>query len=117
MNADAVNPDIALLGHIQEAIRRVNEYTQGGQNEFFGSTLLQDAVVRNLQIIGEATKNLSRELRERHPEVPWRQMAGMRDVLAHNYLGVDLNTVWQVIGKRLPEVDRRISEILTALRP
>ena len=94
------------------AIRRVNEYTQGGQDEFLAKTLVQDAVVRNLEIIGEATKKLSHELRDLHPEVPWRQMAGMRDVLIHNYLGVDLGTVWEVVAKRLPDIDRQITEIL-----
>ena len=107
-----MNPDIAFLRHIQEAIRRVNEYTQGGEDEFFARTLLQDAVVRNLEIIDEATKNLSRELRDRYPAIPWRNMAGMRDVLIHNYLGVDLSTVWEVVVKRLPEVERQIAEIL-----
>lgn len=111
-----MNPDIAFLGHIQEAIRRVNEYTRDGEDEFFARTLVQDAVVRNLEIIGEATKNLSREMRDRYPDVPWKNMAGMRDVLIHNYLGVDLSTVWEVIGKRLPEVERRIAVILDDLR-
>ena len=110
-----MNPDIAYLQHIRESIRRVHEYTQGGRDEFLARTLLQDGVVRNLEIIGEATKKLSAELRERHPQVPWKNMAALRDVLIHNYLGVDLQIVWEVVATRLPGVDQQVSEILEEL--
>ena len=85
--------DSAYLSHIRDATRRIQEYTHGGQVAFMGSTLIQDAVIRNLEIIGEATKALSPEFRDKHPGIPWSSMAGMRDVLIHGYMGVDLKIV------------------------
>ena len=107
-----MNGDRAYLEHIREAIRRVMDYTATGRDDFFARTLLQDGVVRNLEIIGEATKKLSPELRSRYPDLPWKNMAALRDVLIHNYLGVDLGIVWDVVVHRLPDVDRRIADIL-----
>ncbi|WP_114857832.1 HepT-like ribonuclease domain-containing protein [Azospirillum brasilense] len=104
--------DRAYLEHIHEAIRRVMEYTTTGRDDFFTRTLLQDGVIRNLEIIGEATKKLSPELRSQHSDLPWKNMAALRDVLIHNYLGVDLAIVWDVVVHRLPDVDRRIAAIL-----
>lgn len=110
-----MNGDRAYLEHIHEAIRRVMEYTATGRNDFLARTLLQDGVIRNLEIIGEATKKLSPELRARYPDVPWKNMAALRDVLIHNYLGVDLGIVWDVVAHRLPEVSRQIATILAEL--
>jgi uncharacterized protein with HEPN domain len=72
----------------------------------------QDAVIRQLEIIGEATKRLSENLRAAHPDIPWRRIAGMRDVLIHDYLGVDLNAVWEATQKDIPGLKTRIEMIL-----
>ena len=94
--------DSVYLIHILECIKQIEEYTINGREEFMNSRLIQDAVIRNIEVIGEATKQVSPGLRRQHPEIPWKEMAGMRDVLIHDYMGVDLKTVWKVLQKRLP---------------
>ncbi|HYD65694.1 DUF86 domain-containing protein [Azospirillum sp.] len=106
-----MNPDVAYLEHIAEAIRRIQTYTTGGRRAFEADLLTQDGVIRNLEVIGEATRRLSANLRRRYPEVPWQRMAAMRDVLIHNYLGVDLRLVWDAVEHRLPEVQAQIDAI------
>lgn len=101
------------LSDIQEAIRRIETYTAAMTYEaFLADTRTQDAVIRNLEIIGEAAKNLSSGLRAKYAAVPWREMAGVRDRLIHHYFGVNLDIVWQIAGGELPEIASRIREIL-----
>lgn len=100
------------LLNIVECIEKIEEYTKQGKEEFVKSSLIQDAVIRNLEIIGEATKNITFPLRKDYPEIPWREMAGLRDVLIHDYLGVDLKTVWNVVENELPKVKIKVKEIL-----
>jgi uncharacterized protein with HEPN domain len=101
------------LSDIQEAVRRITVYTTVMTYEaFMADTRTQDAVIRNLEIIGEATKNLSAELRAKYPDIPWKGMAGVRDRLIHHYFGVNLDIVWHIITTELPDVTSRIKEIL-----
>jgi uncharacterized protein with HEPN domain len=74
--------------------------------------MVQDAVVRNLEVIGEATKQVPNSLRARAPELSWREMAGMRDKLIHDYLGVDLNLVWDVVVSELPTTHERVAALI-----
>ena len=92
--------------------KRIAEYTAGGEQQFLASRLIQDGVVRNLEVIGEATKNLSTELREANPAIPWRQIAGMRDVLIHDYLKVNLSRVWLTVFTDLHDRRTTVTRLL-----
>jgi uncharacterized protein with HEPN domain len=85
--------DAIYVEHIAERIRRIEEAAQNGRDAFESSHVLQDAIIRNFEVIGEAVKQLSPELREAHPDVPWQRVAGFRVVLIHDYMGVDLSEV------------------------
>lgn len=74
--------------------------------------MVQDAVIRNLEVIGEAVKNLSSDLRRRHPAIPWRGITALRNVLIHEYFGVDLEIVWRVVSRRLPTLKRSVLKLL-----
>jgi len=102
-----------FLSDIKEAIRRITAYTARMTYEaFLTDTKTQDAVIRNLEIIGEATKNLSEELRARYPDIPWKSMAGVRNRLIHHYFGVNLDIVWQIVTAELPKVASQLDKIL-----
>ncbi len=83
--------------------------------DFIKNDMVVDAVIRNLEIIGEAVKNIPPEVRSKYPEIPWKQIAGFRDVVIHHYFGVDLNIVWTVIRKHLKELKPKIKRILKNL--
>ena len=83
------------LEYIERCIARVEEYVVDGRDVFMSSGLIQDAVVRNLQILAESTQRISQQLKDDHPEVGWRNISGFRNVLVHNYLGVDVNQFWE----------------------
>ena len=100
--------DALYLDHIHERIQRIESCAEEGRSTFEDSHMLQDAIIRNFEVIGEAVKQLSPELVEQYPNVPWRRIAGFRDVLIHNYMGVDLDEVWNVIENDLPELEETI---------
>jgi uncharacterized protein with HEPN domain len=105
--------DRDFLVDIQEAIRRITIYTTGITYEtFLADIKTQDAVVRNLEIMGEATKSLSITLRARYPLLPWKGMAGVRDRLIHHYFGVNFDIVWPIVTLELPVGATQIEEIL-----
>lgn len=104
------NPD--LLCDIKEAIRRINSYLEDlNYEKFLRDAKTQDAVVRNLEIIGEATKNLSEGLKKKHQNIPWKELAGVRDRLIHQYFGVNFEIVWTVAKHELPELGKQIEKI------
>ena len=105
--------DKVYLAHIDDAITQILSYTAGGRDAFMKNRMIRDAVVRNLEIIGEATKNLSDEAKGRRPEIPWRRVAGLRDVLIHDYMGVDLEEVWRTVEQRLPALRTAVQQLLS----
>ncbi len=107
--------DRVYLQSILERIERIKSFTHGGRNVFLVDVMVQDAVIRNLEIIGEAAKHVSAALRTQHDVVPWRRIAGFRDVLIHGYLGVDLLRVWEVVEHSLVPLESEIRLILETL--
>jgi len=103
------------LMDIQECIRRIEDYTSQGKEVFLQSTLIQDAVARNFEIIGEATKAIPQEFREKYPDIPWKLMAGFRDMLIHDYIRVDYEEVWNTLDRNLDDLKEQIEQILEEL--
>ena len=94
--------DILYTIHIRECIDRIQDYTAGiDQEQFMASSLIQDAVLRNLQVLAESTQRLSDEFKSRHPEIEWHKISGLRNILVHDYLGIDVETVWTIISEQL----------------
>jgi uncharacterized protein with HEPN domain len=85
------------LAHILECIQKIERFTTEGRSRFFRDVMVQDAVLRNFEVIGEAAKRLDDAYRAAHPEIPWRALAGLRHVLIHQYEGVDLERVWAIV--------------------
>jgi uncharacterized protein with HEPN domain len=105
--------DAEFISDIVEAISRISAYTTGMTYEaFLADTKTQDATVRNLEIIGEAVKRLSPELRARYADIPWKGMAGARDRLIHDYFGVSFDVVWEIVSNELPQVMEPLKTLL-----
>jgi uncharacterized protein with HEPN domain len=110
-----VKTDRTYLEHIEECIRRVEKNTAGGREVFVADDTLQDAVLRNLQTLSEATQRLSDSLKAAHPQVEWDRIAAFRNVLVHNYLGIDLETVWRVVREEIPVLKAQVKAMIAAL--
>jgi uncharacterized protein with HEPN domain len=102
-----------FLRHILDSIEAIEAYTQDlSKEEFIDSQEKQDSIIRRIEIIGEAVRNLDENFRQEYPEVVWRKIVGMRDKLIHEYFGVDLDLIWEVVKRYLPDLKEQIKGIL-----
>jgi uncharacterized protein with HEPN domain len=106
-----------FIEHILESIELIENYTANKTiSDFIESVQLQDSIIRRIEIIGEAVKNLPAEVKSNYPDVPWKNIAGMRDVLIHKYFGIDLELTWQVVQKDIPDLKRENLKIKQDLK-
>ena len=106
-----------FIEHILESIELIENYTANKTfSDFIESVQLQDSIIHRIEIIGEAVKNLPAEVKSNYPDVPWKNIAGMRDVLIHKYFGIDLELTWQVVQKDIPDLKRENLKIKQDLK-
>ena len=103
--------DRLYVQHVLDCVRRIDRYCQDGAEAFRGSELIQDAVLRNLQTLAESTPRIADRLKILHPEVDWRAIAGFRNVLVHDYLGINLERVWEIVSVHLPALRSQMEAI------
>ena len=102
-----------FIEHILESIEDIEKYTKGQTKEKFSKAkMMQDAVMRKLEVIGEAVKNLPASFKKKYPKIAWREIAGMRDILIHEYFGVNINVVWSTVKKDIPKFKKEIEELV-----
>ncbi len=111
-----MNRDAFYVAHILECIAKILRYTSGGEPAFLCDERTQDAVVRNLQVLAESTQRISEETKSLHPEVEWKTISGFRNVLVHNYLGLDVEEVWKIVETDLPILQVKMRAIETEIR-
>lgn len=104
--------DRLYLEHIRDAVEDISRYASVGREAFFAERMRQDAILRKLEVIGQAVKNLSDAAKSRQPNVPWKQISGMRDKVIHEYFGVNLEIVWVVVERDLPQLKEAVDQLL-----
>ncbi len=105
-----------FLDDVNESIEKIEEYTHKlSFEEFKGNSAIQDAVLRRLEIIGEAVKHIPLQIKQTHHDVPWREIAGLRDVLIHGYFSVSMQQVWNTVKNDLPELKKSVNRICAEL--
>jgi uncharacterized protein with HEPN domain len=102
---------------MRDAVERILRYTVAGREAFLADPMVQDAVIRNLEVMGEAVRRVSAGTRSAHPEIPWKQIAGTRDRVIHGYFTVDLEIVWEIVETELPSLRPRLAALLTDETP
>lgn len=104
--------ETVYLKHILESIRRIEEDTSDGRERFLAAHTLQDAVLRNLQTLSESAQRLSEPLKTSHPEIEWRRITAFRNILVHDYLGIDLDRIWRIVQHDVPQLKRAVAALL-----
>jgi uncharacterized protein with HEPN domain len=108
--------DKIFIEHILISISAIESFIQNvDKNHFLKNRMMQGAIIREIEIIGEAAKNISRETRNKNRSIPWKQIAGMRDKLIHHYFGVDLNIVWNTIQEAIPPLKKQMQKLMNKL--
>ncbi len=106
-----------FLQHIIDSTEKIEEYIKNmNKRQFLNSSQTQDAVIRRIETIGEAVKNIPEKLKEKHPDIPWKRIAGMRDILIHEYFGVDLELTWKVAKEEITNLKKKILKIKEDLK-
>jgi uncharacterized protein with HEPN domain len=108
-----VKDDRLYLLHINECLNRIARYVVDGEDAFYGDLKTQDAVLRNLQTLAESTQRLSQPLRSAHQEIDWRGIAGFRNILVHDYLGINVKRVWRVVADDFPALKQLVDRLLS----
>lgn len=98
------------IDHMLDCILRIDEYVEN-KEQFYSSQLVQDAVVRNLQVISESSQRLADNVKQLYPDIPWKQISGFRNILVHDYLGVDLDVIWSVVEQELPNLEAALTKL------
>ena len=105
--------DGLYLVNMKESIDKILSYAQGGWDQFMSSPMEQDAVIRNFEILGEASKRVSKELKEKTPNIPWKKIGGLRDVLIHDYDVIDLEEVWKIVQQNIPGLKKSVEILIS----
>jgi len=104
--------DFAYISHILTCIKKIKKYSKGQSKlKFKESELLQDAIIRNIEIIGEASKKISPSFKKDYSHIPWKEISGMRDKLIHDYLGIDVEVIWTTVKKDIPLLEKELKTI------
>jgi uncharacterized protein with HEPN domain len=109
--------DRVLLLHMCDCLARIKEYTHHERERFYGSRLVQDGVIRNLQTLAESSQRLSADVKATEPSIPWRDLSGFRNVIVHGYLGIDLDAIWLMVAQDLPPLNDALNRMLLRLSP
>jgi uncharacterized protein with HEPN domain len=103
---------LIFIGHVLECIDLIEKYTEGRtEGQFLEDYQLQDSVIRRIEIIGEAVKNIPDEIKSKYTDIEWKKIAGMRDVVVHDYLGIDMEMTWKVVIDDIPQLKKKILKL------
>jgi uncharacterized protein with HEPN domain len=109
--------DMAFIEHVLDSIMAIEEFSKNiNKEKLMSDRLRQSAIVREIEVIGEAVKNISENLKNKHPEIEWKEIAGTRDKMIHHYFGVDLNIIWDIIKINLPDLKNKVLKIKKELK-
>ena len=113
MSGQIKKDPLVFIKHIRDSINEIDSFTKNvSKDKFIEEKLIQNAVIRSIEVVGEAVKNLPKDFKSKYKVIPWNKIAGMRDKIIHNYFGIDLETVWKVVKESIPELKNNIKNIL-----